>query len=226
MKKIFDKKTIFSFVLGIMLSGGIVYAASYYAKDISYQSSDASWEVSNVNDAINDLYNMVNNNYNNGYSDGYNDGKEYVKNVSSFDILISGNISATASNDTSATAALNTIVRFVHDGTKWNSFVLNGNLTTSVTSYWDNTGNGTSIPKISITEGERVETFTATISGNTSASCYAETSSNVTINAVISFVYDGNNWMANLESGKINLSVLNYWGDNKSKSSDLIIKIQ
>ena len=58
MKKIFDKKTIFSFVLGIILCSGIVYAASYLASDVAYEPEDTSWEVSNVNEALNDLYYM------------------------------------------------------------------------------------------------------------------------------------------------------------------------
>ena len=45
-------------MIGILLSGGIVYATNYLAKDVSYQPSDASWEVSNVNDALDDLYEL------------------------------------------------------------------------------------------------------------------------------------------------------------------------
>lgn len=61
MKKIFDTKTIITFIISGILFGSIgVYAASYYAKDVSYQSSDASWEVSNVNDALNELYKFKN----------------------------------------------------------------------------------------------------------------------------------------------------------------------
>ena len=55
MKKII-KNNMFGFILGILLCGGIVYAASYYAKDVTYIPTDASWEVNNVNDAINSLY--------------------------------------------------------------------------------------------------------------------------------------------------------------------------
>jgi len=48
-------------LIGIILSGGIVYAATLYkASDVSYQPSDASWEVNNVNEAINSLYNIMN----------------------------------------------------------------------------------------------------------------------------------------------------------------------
>ena len=52
------KKLITGFILGIITCSGIVYAANYLASDISYEPTDASWEVSNVNDALNDLYNM------------------------------------------------------------------------------------------------------------------------------------------------------------------------
>ena len=58
MKK-FIKNNIFGFILGIILCSGIVYAASYYAKDISYEPTDASWEVNNVSEALNDLHTLV-----------------------------------------------------------------------------------------------------------------------------------------------------------------------
>ena len=58
MKKIISKNTIFSFTLGIILCSGIVYAASYYAKDVKYEPMDTSWNVSNVNEALNSLYNL------------------------------------------------------------------------------------------------------------------------------------------------------------------------
>ena len=59
MKKIFDKKTIFSFVLGIILCSGIVYGANvYHSSSIEYSPTDSSWEVKNVNDALNSLYSM------------------------------------------------------------------------------------------------------------------------------------------------------------------------
>ena len=51
------KKLIIGFILGGILFGCIgIYAASYYAKDVSYEPTDASWEVTNVNEAINSLY--------------------------------------------------------------------------------------------------------------------------------------------------------------------------
>jgi len=53
------RKFILGTIFGIIISVGVVYAASYYAKDVLYQPNDASWEVSNVNDAINSLYDNV-----------------------------------------------------------------------------------------------------------------------------------------------------------------------
>ena len=50
------KKFILGAIVGILLCSGIVYAASYYAKDVQYEPKDTSWEVSNVNEAINSLY--------------------------------------------------------------------------------------------------------------------------------------------------------------------------
>jgi len=55
------KKILLGIIIGGLIFGGIVYAASYYAKDVTYEPSDASWEVNNVNDAINDLYETMNN---------------------------------------------------------------------------------------------------------------------------------------------------------------------
>ena len=53
------KKLIIGFILGGLIFGSIgIYAASYYAKDVSYEPSDASWEVNNVDEAINSLYSM------------------------------------------------------------------------------------------------------------------------------------------------------------------------
>ena len=52
------KKLIIAFILGGIVFGSIgIYATTLYkATDIFYEPSDASWEVSNVNDAINSLY--------------------------------------------------------------------------------------------------------------------------------------------------------------------------
>ena len=58
---------IFSLIIGIVLSSGIVYAASLYkAKDISYNKEN--WEVTNVNDALDDLYEIQKTSVNNAIS--------------------------------------------------------------------------------------------------------------------------------------------------------------
>ena len=59
------KKMLIGFILGGLLFGSMVYAASYNANDISYTPTDASWEVSNVNEALNDLNDLYNNDGNN-----------------------------------------------------------------------------------------------------------------------------------------------------------------
>ena len=57
MKKIINKNTLFGIIIGIILCSGIVYGVNLYkSEDISYEPTDASWEVSNVNDAIDSLY--------------------------------------------------------------------------------------------------------------------------------------------------------------------------
>ena len=48
-------------MIGVILCSGIVYVSGYLASDISYTPTDASWEVSNVEDALDSLYNSVNN---------------------------------------------------------------------------------------------------------------------------------------------------------------------
>ena len=51
------KKLIIGFILGGLIFGSVgIYAASYYAKDVSYEPTDASWEVTNVSDALDHLY--------------------------------------------------------------------------------------------------------------------------------------------------------------------------
>ena len=50
------KKFILGMIAGILLCSSAVYAASYYAKDVKYEPTDSSWDVSNVHDALNDLY--------------------------------------------------------------------------------------------------------------------------------------------------------------------------
>lgn len=59
MKKLFDKKVLFSFFSGILVCSGIVYGANQYQSNgIEYTPTDNNWKVSNVNDAINSLYSM------------------------------------------------------------------------------------------------------------------------------------------------------------------------
>ena len=58
--KIFVKNNLFGFLLGFLLCSGIVYAATLYnASDITYKPTDASWEVSNVSEALNVLKNKL-----------------------------------------------------------------------------------------------------------------------------------------------------------------------
>ena len=54
MKNIINKNTIFSFLLGIILCSGIVYATNYLATEISYTKD--GWGVNNVSEALDDLY--------------------------------------------------------------------------------------------------------------------------------------------------------------------------
>ena len=64
MKNLFNKINIFSFILGIIVSGGIVSASTYLflASDVNYVSSDNSWkkpngeDIDNVKDAIDILH--------------------------------------------------------------------------------------------------------------------------------------------------------------------------
>jgi len=59
MKKIINKSSIFTFILGILFCNGIIYGVNLYkSEDIQYTPTDNSWEVDNVNDALNDLYNI------------------------------------------------------------------------------------------------------------------------------------------------------------------------
>ena len=65
MKKVI-KNPIFTFILGILISGATVYAASYAAKDISFTPKDSAWkksngeDITNVKDAIDELYSKNN----------------------------------------------------------------------------------------------------------------------------------------------------------------------
>ena len=58
------KKTIFAFLLGVILTGSIagVVAYNYNAKDVSYTPTDNNWNVNNVEDAIKELRNSHNSN--------------------------------------------------------------------------------------------------------------------------------------------------------------------
>ena len=60
MKKIINKNTVFSFIIGGLIFGSIgIYGANNYKSDgIEYSPTDTSWKVSNVNQAINSLYSM------------------------------------------------------------------------------------------------------------------------------------------------------------------------
>lgn len=50
------KKIIFGIITGMILCGGLVYAASYLASDVTYKPDDETWNVSNVKDALDSLY--------------------------------------------------------------------------------------------------------------------------------------------------------------------------
>ena len=52
------KKIIFGIFIGLLISGGIVYAATLIdSKDVTYTPSDNSFDVSNVESALDKLYN-------------------------------------------------------------------------------------------------------------------------------------------------------------------------
>lgn len=67
MKRVL-KNRLFIFLLGVILSGSIVYAAVYRAQDISYDNTksnlvnDNNQNITNVQDAIDSLYSIANNN--------------------------------------------------------------------------------------------------------------------------------------------------------------------
>lgn len=56
MKKIINRNTIFTFILGIIISGVTVYAVSNAAKDITFKANNTEWKVGNVADALDSLY--------------------------------------------------------------------------------------------------------------------------------------------------------------------------
>lgn len=60
MKKILKKEVILSFVLGVALTSGIVYAATA-ANQIGYTTNN-NIEIKNVEQALNDLYEKINDN--------------------------------------------------------------------------------------------------------------------------------------------------------------------
>ena len=73
--KIF-KNPLLTFFLGVILSGGIVYAATISAKDVTYTPKDINWKVDNVNDAIDGLYTRAMN----GTYDEYSGNTTYTPN--------------------------------------------------------------------------------------------------------------------------------------------------
>ena len=56
------KKFILGIIVGLLISGTIVFAANYLYKadEVSYTPSNTNWEVDNVDSAINELYSMIN----------------------------------------------------------------------------------------------------------------------------------------------------------------------
>lgn len=60
MKRI-TKRDIFAFILGLILSGSVVYAATLIARDITYDNTKTNINADNVQDAIDELYVKANN---------------------------------------------------------------------------------------------------------------------------------------------------------------------
>ena len=57
MKKIFNSRLFLVIICGIIFTSIGIYASELYkAKDVQYELTDASWEVTNVSKALNDLY--------------------------------------------------------------------------------------------------------------------------------------------------------------------------
>ena len=62
MKKVINKNTIFTFILGIIISGVTVYAVTYNANQINFTPTNNNWKkqdgtnITNVQDALNSLY--------------------------------------------------------------------------------------------------------------------------------------------------------------------------
>lgn len=53
------KKIMISFILGIIICSGIVYASSYLASDISYTPLNNNWNVGSVSEALDSLYDIT-----------------------------------------------------------------------------------------------------------------------------------------------------------------------
>ena len=60
MKKIFNN-SLFTFILGLIISGGVCYAATMIASSITYDNTSSGLNVNNVQDAIDVLYNRASN---------------------------------------------------------------------------------------------------------------------------------------------------------------------
>ena len=52
-------KVVIAFIIGVIISGGVVYAANISASHVTYEPEDEDWEVSDVNSALNYLYSKV-----------------------------------------------------------------------------------------------------------------------------------------------------------------------
>ncbi len=55
------KKFILGIIVGLLISGTIVFAANYLYKadEVSYDPKDTNWNVDNVDSAIKELYNKI-----------------------------------------------------------------------------------------------------------------------------------------------------------------------
>ncbi|MBR1718086.1 MAG: hypothetical protein IJ715_02305, partial [Bacilli bacterium] len=55
------KKYIVGLLVGILLSGTVVFAANYlyHANEVSYTSNNKNWDVDNVKDALDELYSKI-----------------------------------------------------------------------------------------------------------------------------------------------------------------------
>ena len=59
MKKIFNNR-LFIFILGVILSGTVVYAGTMLARDIDYDNTSSNLNATNVQDAIDELFGKAN----------------------------------------------------------------------------------------------------------------------------------------------------------------------